>query len=205
MPIFTRKSRSHNELAAERTKIIAEKAEARKKLDELVAGRRDVELYGELDDLQRQDADISRQKLLIDRAAARLWQIDQDEWALAAEAEQARRQVVYDGAQKAHAEGKSALRDYERYAASAADALKRYADAKTKIDAANHNLPDGKGPLADPEPSNEQPLRRDTNGFPLRSAEAHQSVLTRAVLPKLGTVDEFYFGKIERTQTYWKR
>lgn len=206
---FFKRKRSHSEILSERERLTAEKAEAQKRLDNLIETRRDVELYGELDDLQRHDAELAKQRLTIDRANARLTQIDSDEWALAAEAEQARRQAVYDAAQKAHAEGRSALRDYEKFAASAGEALKRYATAKAAIDAANDNLPDGKPAIEDCEPNNSVPFygpkpkpalswdwgKGESHNHELpRPAKPHLSILTRAVFPRLGEREGYYFG-----------
>lgn len=202
--IFSRKKRSATELQAERERLLAEKAGAVTKHGELVAGRREMELFGELEDLQRHDAEIAKQRLLIDRADARLEQIERDQDALEGEAEQARRQAVYSEAERAHAQGRDALKSYTKHAGHAADALHAYADAKEKIDLANAKLPSGKGPIEDPEPSNAVAGHYPAGGGDLpRSGAPHVSILEKAVIPDLERHKYFYGDEnVEKNLSY---
>jgi hypothetical protein len=202
MQIFSRKKRTAPELNAEREKLLAEKAAAQAKHGELIEGRREIELYGELDDLQQHDAEIAKERLLIDRANARLAQIDRDEKALEAEAEQASRMAVYDAAKDAHAKGRDALKAYAKHAGHAADALRAYADAKARIDAANRSLPDGREAIEDPEPSNAVAGHYPTGGGDLpRSGAPHISILDKAVLPDLER-HKYFYGEQNAPKAY---
>jgi hypothetical protein len=201
MSIFSRKKRSGAELDGEAKRLADEKATAQSNPDELTAGRREVELYGELRELVDHDAEIAKQHLLVERADARLEQIEHDRKTLAADAEQARRQAVYDAAKGAHDKGRDALKTYTKHAVAAADALAAYADARATIVAANGQLPEGKHLIDDPEPSNEVAayMPRQSPAFSHTMHELpkpgipHKSVLEKVVLPALKR-GEFYFG-----------
>jgi hypothetical protein len=209
MSIFSRKKRSGAELDGEAKRLADEKATAQSNLDELTAVRREVELYGELRELVDHDAEIAKQHLLVERADARLEQIEHDRKTLAADAEQARRQAVYDAAVKQHGEGKEALRAYTRHAASAAESLARYASVRDAIRAANDNLPEGKPPISDPEPSNEVAayMPRQSPAFSHTMHELpkpgipHKSVLEKAILPTLKR-GQYFYGEANVHQEY---
>jgi hypothetical protein len=207
--IFQKKKRTAPELSAEFERLNVEKTSAQSTLAGLVEGRREVELFGELADLEKHDAEIAKQRLLADRAGARIAQIELDRRALAAEAEQARRVAVYDAAKGAYDKGRDALRTYTKHASLAAEALSEYARARAAISAANAQLPEGKQGIADPEPSNEIPAYFPRQNAPFshsyhelpKPAVPHQSILAKAVLPALKR-GEYFYGEANVPKVY---
>jgi hypothetical protein len=88
--------KSRAALEASRAALLAEKAGAEANLSDLAVVRRDIELFGELDELEAHDAEAARQRLAVDRAQARLAQVDTDLRAADEASEQARRRADYE-------------------------------------------------------------------------------------------------------------
>jgi chromosome segregation ATPase len=180
IPLSKTELKTRAALEEARATLHAEKASAESRLGHLATSRRDIELFGELAELEAHDAEIAKTRLAVDRAQARLAQVDTDLRAADEAAEQTRRRANYESAKKHTTDGRNALKDYVRAAEAAADALKRLGTSKIAIGAVNGALPTGAAAIEDPE---------TTSGVNYRQL----SILDRVKLPKLAR-DEFYFG-----------
>ncbi|WP_165937756.1 hypothetical protein [Methylobacterium segetis] len=151
------KQMSSADVQAELDRLEAERVAALAEHLRLVDEREAVLLDGTDEDLRCHDEAMNAAKNRAERAALRrerlLPLLDTAEY----EEEQARRTGIYEAARKKRDDAVKAVEEYEEAARALAKIALRITAGNFAVSEANRELPDGREPLAPPEPDNGKP------------------------------------------------